>query len=113
MAFSSPTPTLAKVLAAGADANGATITNLAGLNSLTFTSSYKVLNVSSDGGLFMHGATLAMNVGSNPGTGGGEIFMEGGAIRTLAALVLAAGFPQVVGASGVVWNDSNVLNVSP
>lgn len=106
-------PTLAQVLAAGADAGAATITNLAGLNSITFTSVGKVMNIPSDGGIFMHGATLAMNLGNDPGSGGGTILMEGGAIRSLAAIILNASFPTGAGEARAVWNNTEVLNVSP
>lgn len=115
MAFS-PTqsiPTLAQVLAAGSDAGGGTIANLSGLNAITFTNSLKTMNFPSDGALWMHGATIAMNVSDDPGTGGGAIVMEGGIVYGIGGMIADATFPVVQGATGVVWNNSEVLTVSP
>jgi len=108
-------PTLAQVLAAGNDAGGKSITNLAGVNGINFTHGGSVMEFPSDasGAIWMHGGTIAMNVSNIPGSGGGSIVMESGIIYGVGGMnINTPPFPIASGAAGVIFNSGGVLNVS-
>lgn len=103
MAFSPTTPTLARVLAAGADANGATITNLGSVGS----------GVSI--GATTHGPGMQYFNGAVLGLQDGAVYSNGAfTTEALNCNGPAVNFPDLateVGEIGQLWNNEGVVNV--